>query len=104
MAALKVEVDVEVTGHFQPGFLERGKGGAVGQQLGFEHIPSGFGLGVVVGIARPAEAGQVPGLRNSDAAGGAGVLAALAGVDEKPWRGLTQRQGLFQGRQHEFGG
>nr|WP_229725026.1 hypothetical protein [Hymenobacter baengnokdamensis] len=38
------------------------------------------------------------------AAGQAGVLAAPVRVDEQPWRGLTQRQGLFQGNEHQFGG
>ena len=48
--AVEVKGDVEVMGDFEPGLFEDGKRGARGQQLGFERIPTGFGLGVVVGL------------------------------------------------------
>ena len=95
MAAVEVEVGVEVVGHFQPGFFEGGERRAVGQQLGFERAPTGFGPRVVVGVARPAETGYGPGLGDAGAAGGAGVLAAAAGVDDESRRGLAQGQGLL---------
>ena len=104
MATVEVEVGVEIMNHFQASYFERSKGSTVGQQFGFERAPTGFGLGVVVGVARPAEAGQGPGLGDAGAAGSAGVLAAAVGVDDEPRRGLTQGQGLLQGQQHEFGG
>ena len=53
-------------------------------------------------IARPAEAGHGPNLVDAGATGRAGVLAAAVGVDKEAQRGLGQRQGLFQGLQHEF--
>ena len=52
-------------GHFQLGFFEGGKGGAVGQQFGSKRAPARLGLGIVVGVARPAEAGQGAGLRGA---------------------------------------
>ena len=42
--------------------------------------------------------------RHTFAAGGARVLAAPVSVDEQAGAGLAQGQGLFEGRQHEFGG
>lgn len=36
VAAVKLEVGVEVVGHFQAGFFQAGKRAAVGQQLGFQ--------------------------------------------------------------------
>ena len=45
VAAVEVEVGVKVMGHFQAGFFEGGKSGAVGQQFGFKRAPAGFGLG-----------------------------------------------------------
>ncbi len=81
VVTVEVEVGVEVVGHFQAGFFQRSKGAAAGQQLGFERAPAGFSLRVVVGVARPAEAGQGPGLGDAGAAGRAGVLAAAVGVN-----------------------
>ena len=89
MVPVQIEVGVEVVGHFQAGFFERGKGGTGGQQLGFERAPAGFGLGVVVGIAGPAEAGHGLGPVDAGATGRTGVLAAAVGVDDEPRRGLA---------------
>ena len=75
-------------GHFQAGFFERSKGGAVGQQFGFERAPTGFGLRVVVGVAGSAKAGQGAGFFDAAATSGAGVLAAAVGVDDEPRCGL----------------
>jgi hypothetical protein len=72
VAAVEVEVSAEVMGHFQAGFFDGSKGGAVGQQLGFERAPTGFGSG----DAGPASS--------------AGVLAAAVGVNNQAWRGLAQ--------------
>ena len=69
MATVKAEVGVEVVGDFQAGLFERGKGGVEGQQLGFERAPAGFGLGVVVRVAGPAEAGHGLGLVDAGATG-----------------------------------
>ena len=88
VAAVKVEVDVKVAGRFQAGFFERGEGGTGGQQLGFERIPAGFGLGVVVGVARLAKAGHGLGPVDAGTAGGAGVLAATVGLDNQGWRSV----------------
>ncbi|OGX90989.1 hypothetical protein BEN49_05775 [Hymenobacter coccineus] len=55
---VEVEVGVEVAGSFQSGPFEAGKRAAVRQQFGFERAPTGFGRGIVVGVARPAVAGQ----------------------------------------------
>ena len=104
VAPVEVEVGVEVVGHFQAGFFERGEGSAVGQQFGFERVPAGFGLGVVVGAARPTEAGQGTSLVDAGAADDAGVLAAAVGVNNQGGGGLAQGQDLFQGGKHEFGG
>ena len=68
--------------HFEAGFFKRGKGGAVGQLLGFERAPARFGLRVVVGVARPAEARHGLGPLDAGAAGGAVVLAAAVGMNE----------------------
>ena len=51
MAAVEVEVGIEVIGDLQPGLMQRGKGAAAGQQLGFQGAPAGFGLRVGVGVA-----------------------------------------------------
>ena len=92
-------------GDLQPGLFQGSKGAAAaGEQFGFEGAPAGFGLRVVGGIARPAEAGQGTGLLDAGAAGDAGVLAAAIGVGNETRRGLAQRQGLFQRVEHEFGG
>lgn len=58
VAAVKVEVSVEVVGDLQTGLFEAGKRAAVGEQFGFERAPAGLGLGIIVGIAQPAIAGQ----------------------------------------------
>ena len=109
VAAVEVEVGVKVVSDFHAGFFETGKGPALGQQFGFERTPAGFGLRVVVGVARPAEAGQPARLGDAGAAGGAGVLAALpgttpVGVDKEARCGLPQGQRLFEGQEHGFGG
>ena len=57
MAAVKVEIGVEVVGDFQAGFFQGSKGATAGQQFRLEGAPAGFGLGVVAVITWPAEAG-----------------------------------------------
>ena len=104
VATIEVEVDVEVVSDFQPGFFQADKGTAAEQQLCFERTPARLGLRVVVGFAGPAKAGQRPRLVNAGMASRAGVLAAPVGVNNQARRGLAQRQDLFQGQQHEFGG
>ena len=101
VAAVEVEVGIEVVGDFQAGFFQGGKRAATGQQFGFKRAPASFGLRVVVRIARPAEAGQGLGLFDAGPAGGAGVLAAAVRVDNQAGCGLAQRQGLFQGREYK---
>jgi hypothetical protein len=64
-------------GDFQARFFEGSKGAAAGQQFGFQSVPAGFGLGVVVGVARAAETGQGAGLFDAGAAGGTGVLVRV---------------------------
>ena len=102
MAAVEVEVGVEVMGYLQAGLFEAVKGFSVGQQLRFEGAPAGFGLGVIVRITRPAEAGQRAGLFDAGTARLAGVLAAAVGVDngvlvttEYCWRIGFGVKGLF---------
>ena len=95
VAAVEVEVGVQVVRHFQAGFFEGGERRAGGQQLGFECTPTGFGLGVVIRSAGPAEAGHGPGLGDAGPASGAGVLAAAVGVDNQARSRLAQRQGLL---------
>ena len=104
VATIQIEASVEVMGDFQTSFFEAGERPAMGQQLGFERAPVGFGPSVVVGGAWSAEAGHRPGLCKASAAGGAGVLAAAVGMDNQTRRGLAQRQGLFQSCEDEFGG
>ena len=93
-----------MVGHFQAGLFQASKRAAVEQQLDFERAPAGFGLGVIIGVARPAEAGQGAGRFDAGPASGVGVRAASVGVDDEPRCGLAQRQGLFQGVENEFGG
>nr|GFC08433.1 hypothetical protein [Tanacetum cinerariifolium] len=91
VAAVQVEVGVEVVGHFQPGFFQAGKRPAVGQQLGFERAPARLGLGVIVGVARAGVAGHRPRVFDTLAAGVAGVLAAAVGVNHQARGRLAQR-------------
>ena len=60
VTTVEVEVGVKVVGHFQAGFFGPGKGGAVGQQLGFERAPAGFGRRGLVGEVVFAVQVQVP--------------------------------------------
>lgn len=84
VAAVQVEVGIEVMGDLQPGFIQGSKGAAAGQAFGSERAPAGFGLGVVVGIAGTAKAEQAAGLFDAGAARRTGVLAPAVGVDDKP--------------------
>ena len=81
VATVEVKVDVEVPGYFQAGFFQGGEGDVAGQEFGFERAPAGFRLGIVIGIAGSAKAGQRARLVDAGAAGGAGVLAAAVGVN-----------------------
>ena len=51
VAPVEVAAGVEVVGHFQTGFFKRDKGGAVGQQFGFERAPPPASAWVVPGRA-----------------------------------------------------
>ena len=82
MAAVEIEVGVEEVNHFQAGFFQGSESGAVGQQFGFDRAPARFGLGFVIGVARPAEDGHSLGPLDAGAVGGAGVLAAAVGLNE----------------------
>ena len=84
VAAVEVEVGVEVVGHFQTGFVEGGEGGSLRQQFGFERAPARLDLSVVVGVARPTETGHGPGLRDAGAVSGAGVGVLV--TTEYCWR------------------
>lgn len=89
VAAVEVEVGVEVMSDIQASFFEGGKNATIVQQLGFERAPAGFGLRVVIRITRPAEIGQGTCCFDAGAAGGTGVLAATVGVNNQARRGLT---------------
>jgi hypothetical protein len=52
------KVGVEVVGCPQAGLFEAGKRAATREQLGFKLALTGLGLGVIIGVARPAIAGQ----------------------------------------------
>lgn len=58
VATVQVEVVVEVPGDLPAGFFQRGKGSVAGEAFGFERAPARFSLGIVVGIAGLADAGQ----------------------------------------------
>jgi len=58
MAPVEVELDVEVVGDLQSGLFEGGKSAAAGQQFRFKRAPACLSLRVIVGVARPAIAGQ----------------------------------------------
>jgi hypothetical protein len=81
VATVEVEVGVEVVGHLQAGLFETGKRATVRQQFGFERAPTGLGLGIIIGIARPAIAGQCLGFFDAHSANQAGILTAAFGVD-----------------------
>ena len=71
------------------GGVEAGGGAAMREQLGFEGAPAGRGLGVIVGVARSAKAGQRLGLFEALLARRAGVLTAAGGVDNEARRWLA---------------
>jgi len=81
MTVVKLEVGVEVVSDLQSGFFEAGKRAAMREQFGFERAPAGLGLGVIIGVARPAKAGQCLGLFDARPASQTGILTAAVGVD-----------------------
>jgi hypothetical protein len=83
VAAVKVEVGVEIVGHFKLGLLHVGKRAAVRQQFGFERAPPGLGLGIIVRVAWPAIAGQCLGFFDARAARQAGILTATVSVNKQ---------------------
>ena len=91
VAAVEVEVGVEVKGHLQPSLFQAGKRATVGQQLRFERAPARLGLGIVVGVARPGIAGPRSSVFDTLATGVARVLAAAVSVNHEARGRLTQR-------------
>jgi hypothetical protein len=83
VAAVEVEVYVEVVGHLQQGFFEAGKCAAAGQQFSFECAPARFGLGIIVGVARPAIASQCLGFFDTCPASRASILTTAVGVNNQ---------------------
>jgi hypothetical protein len=76
----------------------------MGQQFGFERAPPSLSLGIIVGVTRPAIAGQRLGFFDARPARRAGILTAAVGVDNQAGSRLAQRQDLLQGREYQFGG
>jgi hypothetical protein len=103
MAAVEVEIGVEVVGHLQSGFFEAGKRAAMRQRFGFECAPPVLSLGVIVGVTWPVIAGQRLGFFDARPAIRPGVLTATVGVNNQAGSRLTQRQSLLQGREHQLG-
>ena len=104
VAAVEVEIGVEVISYFQSGYFQAGKRAAARQQLGFERILASFGLRVVTQVARPGVTGLGLRVGNALATGLAGILAALVRVNNQAGRRLLQRQGLLRGGEHQFSG
>jgi hypothetical protein len=104
VAAVEVEVGIEVVGDLQAGLFEAGKRAAVRQQFGFERAPAGLGLRVIIGVARPAIASQRLSLFDARPASQTGILTAAVGMDNQAGSRLAQRQRLFQGHEHQFSG
>ena len=62
MATVEIEIGVEVVGYLQAGLFEVGKRAAIREQFGFTCAPAGLALGIIIGVSRPAKAGQRLGL------------------------------------------
>lgn len=81
MPLVEIEVGVEIVGYFKSSLLQVGKRAAMREQFGFERAPASLRLGIIVGVAQPAKAGQRLGFCDTCPARQAGTHSALkAGV------------------------